>query len=199
MGAFVGYLALRARNPDLWHPVFGGEKPMDFAHLNAVIRSATFPPFDPWYAGSQLNYYYFGHVPTAALAKTLGVVPSVAYILALAGYAAGAVAAVYALGYGVWSLFRRGGAPAHAVGFTAVIFVLIAGNLHSGLQLVRIAQRQAADPSSVAGVLARIPLTPVRWRSATRLRPLGPHPSDPWHRQRVPPGSPFPTAISTRT
>ncbi len=159
LGAFVGYLALRARNPDVWHPVFGGEKPMDFAHLNAVIRSATFPPFDPWYAGSQLNYYYFGHVPTAALAKTLGVVPSVAYNLALAGYAAGAVAAVYALGYGVWSLFRRGGAPAHAVGFTSVLFVLIAGNLHSGLQLVRIAQRHVADPTSVGGVLAQIPLT----------------------------------------
>ncbi len=157
--AYVGFAALRARNPDLWHPVFGGEKPMDFAHLNAVLRSTTFPPYDPWYAGGQLNYYYLGHVPTAALAKVLGVVPAVAYNLALAGYFAMAAAAVFSVGVGVWAMLRRPGRMAVLVGLLAVLLVLVAGNLHTAGQVARIAQRHAADPSSPLEVAAQIPTT----------------------------------------
>lgn len=143
--AFGAMLILRARNPDLWHPVFGGEKPMDFAHLNAVIRSPVFPPHDPWHAGSRLNYYYLGHVPTAALAKTLGIVPATAYNLAVAGAFAAAVAAVFGAASGFWSLLGRRWREAAAVGLAAVALVLLAGNLHSALQLVVFAQLKAGD------------------------------------------------------
>ena len=148
--AFGVMLMLRARNPDLWHPVFGGEKPMDFAHLNAVIRSPTFPPHDPWYAGSRLNYYYLGHVPTAALAKTLGVVPATAYNLAVAGAFAAAVAAVFGAASGLWSLLGRRRREAAAVGLAAVALVLLAGNLHLGLQLAVFAQLEAGDTGIAA-------------------------------------------------
>jgi len=141
--AFGVMLLLRTRNPDLWHPVFGGEKPMDVAHLNAVIRSPAFPPHDPWYAGSRLNYYYLGHVPTAALAKTLGVLPATAYNLAVAGAFAAAVTAVFGAAAGLWSLLGRRWREAAAVGTAAVVLVLLAGNLHVALQLAVAAQRQA--------------------------------------------------------
>ncbi|HLY29313.1 MAG TPA: DUF2298 domain-containing protein, partial [Aggregatilineales bacterium] len=78
---FLAFVFVRLGNPDLWAQVLGGEKPMDFAYFNAVLRSTIFPPYDPWYAGGYLNYYYFGYVLIGSPVKLLGVMPSIAYNL----------------------------------------------------------------------------------------------------------------------
>ena len=99
---FIFDLLIRFGNPDLWHPWKGGEKPMDFSYFNAVLKSTTFPPYDPWYAGGYLNYYYYGFVFVGVLVKWLGIVPSVAYNLILPTLFAMIALGAFSLG---WNLF----------------------------------------------------------------------------------------------
>jgi YYY domain-containing protein len=80
---FLFDLIIRLGNPDLWHAYKGGEKPMDFAYFNAVIKSTVFPPYDPWFAGGYLNYYYYGFMVASVMVKWLGIVPSIAYNILL--------------------------------------------------------------------------------------------------------------------
>ncbi len=103
LGAFLFFLLVRLGNPDLWHPGKGGEKPMDFSYFNAVLKSTIFPPYDPWFAGGYLNYYYYGYVIVGVLVKWLGIVPAVAYNLILPTLYSVLALGAFSL---VWNLLR---------------------------------------------------------------------------------------------
>jgi YYY domain-containing protein len=159
LAAFALFLLLRFGNPDLWHPWKGGEKPMDFAYFNAVIKSQYFPPYDPWFSGGFLTYYYYGWVMFGALVKLLGIVPAIAYnlvvptIYAMAAIGTFSVAHGLAVRFGQRSWQRRhlgrgnSGNSGNsrnsgnlgnsrysrnlpiAVGVVAAVFVMLIGNL----------------------------------------------------------------------
>ncbi|MEM8862125.1 MAG: DUF2298 domain-containing protein, partial [Chloroflexota bacterium] len=83
IGLFAFMIGIRLMNPDVWHIIWGGEKPMDMSYFTAVLKSSSFPPYDPWHAGGFINYYYYGFVYTGAVAKLLRIVPGMAYNLIL--------------------------------------------------------------------------------------------------------------------
>ncbi len=101
---FVFFLLIRIGNPDLWHPYKGGEKPMDFSYFNALIKSVSYPPYDPWYAGGYINYYYWGFLIAAIPTKLLGIIPSIAYNLILPSFFSFTASAAFCVG---WNLLER--------------------------------------------------------------------------------------------
>ena len=148
--AFLAFVVVRMANPDLWHQWQGGEKPMDTAYLNAVLKSSFMPPYDPWYAGGYLNYYYWGQFIVASFIHMTGIDTAVAVNLAVPMFFAltvgGAFSVVYNLAEGARvRLLRRQahrvpdepslkGASAFAwspvlAGVAAALFVTVIGNL----------------------------------------------------------------------
>ncbi len=81
--AYLLFVGIRLYNPDLWQPWFGGEKFMEYAFLNGILRSPTFPPVDPHFAGGYINYYYFGIYLVAYVIKLTGIYAEVAFNLAI--------------------------------------------------------------------------------------------------------------------
>ncbi|MBI3970494.1 MAG: hypothetical protein HY332_04320 [Chloroflexi bacterium] len=101
LAAFLGFLWIRSYNAD----IAGTEKFMDFAFMNAVTRSTSFPPFDPWLAPSPpvpnptINYYHFGYIVQGLLFQLTRVPPAVGFNLALGLLFAAAAAGAFSLGY----------------------------------------------------------------------------------------------------
>ncbi|MDA1036528.1 MAG: DUF2298 domain-containing protein, partial [Chloroflexi bacterium] len=171
--AYMVFVIIRTANPDLWHPYRGGEKPMDLSYLTAIVKSTSFPPFDPWYAGGYINYYYFGFVPIATLMRLTAIVPEVAYNLAVPMLFALTFTGAFSVGYNLTESLRqrrsgslspvmgegRGGGEASAGGprraisartpmyaglATAMLMVVLA-NLDGAAQLLQGAGRTLGD------------------------------------------------------
>ena len=137
--AFGIFLFIRYANPDLWHPYMGGEKPMDFAYLNAVLKSSYFPPIDPWFSGGYINYYYFGFVFVSTPIKALGIDPSIAYNLVIPTLFGMTSAGAYGIGATLYSRLNSRSSyktesqlrvrRAIVAGVLAAFFVCLLGNL----------------------------------------------------------------------
>jgi len=111
-------LLVRAAVPE----ILGAEKFMDLAFFNSLARGSDMPPLDPWMSEKSINYYYWGYLLAATLAKAAGVSPFVGYNLAIATFAGYSFAAAACLGF---RLSRGRTAAAIGAGFVSVF----AGNV----------------------------------------------------------------------
>jgi YYY domain-containing protein len=139
------FLLGRAHNP----AIFWGERPMDFALLNAFTRTVSYPPIDPWLAGHPLHYYGWGQLTMAVLGRLAHIPPAYLYNLATALIPALAAELFY------WSVKRLTGRKITALATVALI--LLAGNLsafylqpwHDGWQFADFWQASRIIPDTI--------------------------------------------------
>jgi len=157
---FLFDLLVRLGNPDLWHPSKGGERPMDFSYLNAVIKSTTFPPYDPWFAGGYINYYYYGFVLVGTPVKLLGIVPSIAYNFILPTLFAIVATSAFSIGWNlVESIKSSDRSPSSILrslpfigGITAAVMMVLIGNLGTIQMVFQALARLAAPGGNITDV-----------------------------------------------
>jgi len=126
-------LVLRAVDPDLWHLSRGGEKPMDFAYLNAVLRTSVFPPPNPWLAGFAINYYYFGFVLASVPIKLGNFIPAIGANLVLSTLYGIVFTNIFVLAWSLLASAKRN--MRISLALVGVAMVMLAGNLGT-LQLL---------------------------------------------------------------
>jgi len=154
---FLIDLLIRLGNSDMWHPSKGGERPMDFSYFNAVLKSTSFPPYDPWFAGGYINYYYYGFVLAGTPVKLLGIVPSLAYNFILPTWFALIAIGAFAIG---WNLVEGQRSKVEderfstfdlrlLTGLTASTFAILLGNLGTIQMLFREVQRMAIPDGNI--------------------------------------------------
>ncbi len=140
--AFLVFVGIRVLNPDLWQPWTGGEKMMEFAFLNAILKSPYFPPYDPYFAGGYINYYYYGQFIVSILVKLTGIQPSVAFNLAVPTLFALTVGGAFCV---VYNLAKEDEirdsrfADSRPIywGLLGSLFVAVLGNLDGVVQMVK--------------------------------------------------------------
>lgn len=104
--AFALWALFRAYNPE----IAATEKPMEFAFLNSIVRTETFPPPDPWLSGFAISYYYFGYLMVALLTRLSGLPTEVTFNLAVALLFAWTVTGAFSLVFNLVESSRRGDA-----------------------------------------------------------------------------------------
>jgi YYY domain-containing protein len=133
LALFGLWVWVRAQNP----AIAATEKPMEFAFLNAVGRSPTFPPVDPWLSGFAISYYYFGYVMTSVLGRLAAVSEPVAFNLGLAWLVAGTGVGAFGLVYNlIMSYGRSLNQKAHRLALTFGLMAALALPIGGNLQII---------------------------------------------------------------
>jgi len=130
--AFLGYAWFRSFNPD----IINTEKPMEIALLSSVSRSGEVPAPDPWFAGSAINYYYFGFQSLATIVKLSGVPATIAFNLGLATLFASCATAAATIGGQIVRRFGLSRRSIVSAATLAPVLLLLAGNLETARRLI---------------------------------------------------------------
>jgi YYY domain-containing protein len=148
--AFVGWVIFKAYNPNI--ETAGGEKWMEIAFINGILRSDYFPPQDPWLSDFGISYYYFGYVMMAAATQLTGLISTVAFNLYIPTLFAMTLAGAFGIVANLVTLYKKQypkgtqlsiinyqlsiSYVAIATGLIGAVFVAILGNLIGVLEVL---------------------------------------------------------------
>ena len=137
MAAFSACAFIRAANPN----IVGTEKPMELAFINAILRSPTFPPSDPWFSGYAISYYYFGYIMVSVLIRLTGIESGIGYNLAIGVWFAMTALGAYGLIFNLLKVWRSRSSSRSVHGIYTLpilgpIFILIVSNLEGILDVL---------------------------------------------------------------
>jgi YYY domain-containing protein len=144
LASFLAWAFVRSASPD----IVGTEKPMELAFINAILRSPTLPPNDPWLSGYAISYYYFGYVLVAMIARLAGTPGSVAFNLGVSLIFALSASGSYSILYNLINLKPTPSsgkynpispAKSRFYALLSPFFVLLVSNLGGFLHILRLA------------------------------------------------------------
>lgn len=93
--AFIGATFLHSFVPE----IAGTEKPFEFMLFNSTLKSEYFPPYDAWYGGLPMSYYYFGYVILSTITILAKVSSSIAFNLGVSLTWALTAVSIFGLSY----------------------------------------------------------------------------------------------------
>ncbi len=181
--AFALMAIWRAANPN----ISGTEKPMELAFINAILKSPTFPPQDPWLSGYAISYYYFGYVLVAMLIQLGGISSGVGFNLAVSMVFAMTAIGAYGIVFNVihaiplkrWlsrtsETASEEGKPRYLLPLFAPLFTLIISNVEGLLEFLHargLFWTRSADGTLISPFwswldiqeLIRPPMEPFSW------------------------------------
>jgi YYY domain-containing protein len=129
--AFIVWCLVRAHMPRI--ETAGGEKWMEIAFLNAILRAPQFPPHDPWLSGFAISYYYFGYVIVSMLVRLAAVPTTVGFNLVIATLFALACTGAYGVVYTLLAAEKR--RSALWSGLLGPLMVTVTANLEGLLEV----------------------------------------------------------------
>ena len=160
---FLGWVIYRAYDPFINNT----EQPMDFAFLNATIRSTVGQPEDPWLRGEGISYYYFGYWMMGAVSKLTAVPSFISYNLSLALIPALGAMGIFGL---VVNMVRADAGRlrvALVAGVVAASLLALAANLEGVLEFMRANGMGSAgfwEGLGIDGLNADLPAQADSWR-----------------------------------
>ena len=137
VGTFV-----RAYNAD----IVGQEKFMDYAFVNALLRTTNLPAEDMWLSGFTMPYYYLGYLLAGLPAKIVGTPGPLAYSMAVIMVFASGFGAAFAIAYALVARARADDAEtagglrldvaSYLFGLLGGTLTMVCGNLVAVFELI---------------------------------------------------------------